>query len=190
MRMCAGWPRLIILLVCFGIGVISGIAFAHFLQPDTILTDYLLEYCAALKEHRIQSPFLSILWDCFRWPVFTILLGTTALGLIGIPILFAARGFLLAFSVSLFGQIMHADGIALAAVLFSVSLLLVLPTLFVLGYSGLNTALHRLPSKVFPGAGAYHAETYLACGGILVVSVALQWAVLPAALSAISYFLF
>lgn len=89
----------------------------------------------------ITAPALaSLVWDTVRWPLLALLLGFTALGLLGLPLLFAVRGFLLAFSIASFVRLFGGAGCLLALLVFGVSGALSVPVLFVLGVQGLLAA--------------------------------------------------
>ena len=66
------------------------------------LAAYIEGYLAAAKSGSVVlSPgLLSVLWESVRWPLFAFLMGFTALGVLGIPTLFAVRGFLLSFAAA------------------------------------------------------------------------------------------
>ena len=67
------------------------------------LSAYLQSFLSAARAGAVDAPaVLSLVWSTIRWPLLALLLGFTALGLLGLPILFAARGFLLAFSIASF----------------------------------------------------------------------------------------
>lgn len=89
----------------------------------------------------ITAPALaSLVWDTVRWPLLALLLGFTALGLLGLPLLFVVRGFLLAFSIASFVRLFGGVGCLLALLVFGVSGALSVPVLFVLGVQGLLAA--------------------------------------------------
>ena len=179
-----GGPELPILFVLFLLGAAVG-AFCVFTgKPEEELSAYLLEYCAALGDGAVGISFFSAFWDCLRWPLLTALLGFTAVGVVGIPVLFAARGFLLSFAVCTFGSVLGQKGIVIAAVLFAVSVLFVLPVLFILGRHELRRAIRRLPNGA-GFAGERRMEVMLVCGGILTVSSAVLWTVIPAVLASV-----
>lgn len=112
-----------------------------------------------------------------------IVVGLTAFGAVGIPIVFLVRGFLMAFSACMFGVLFGASGMVMAAVLFAVPALMVLPVLFLLGCSMLRGARLRLHGTSPAEGGACRPEMILICIGILAVSAAIQWAVVPIVLS-------
>ena len=179
------WPCLIVLLVAFFVGAVAGVSLALFKGSNSALYDYLYEYCVALSQGQLRPSFLSVLWDCVRWPLLTVALGITVLGIVGIPVVFAARGFLLSFSVVTFGMLLGQQGIAIASVLFSVTVLFVLPTLFVVGCDWLRVSCMRLPGGVPSAGGGYRIESMLVCAGALAVSAAVQWTIVPAVLAAV-----
>ena len=47
-----------------------------------------------------SPPLLISVWETIRWPLLVFGLGFTTLGLLGIPLVFSVRGFLLAFSIA------------------------------------------------------------------------------------------
>ena len=183
--MWVGWPYLIVLLVCFFVGAFCGGALAVLIEPSGELSSYLSDYFAMAAQKEISVSFFSVLWDCVRWPLLAIVLGLTILGAVGIPILFAVRGFLLAFTVCTLGELLGANGIVAALVLFSVTILFVLPALFVVGCEGLRVACRNLPNAAGSGSSRFQLEILLPGIGVLAVAIALQWTVVPAVFSAI-----
>lgn len=99
------------------------------------------DFFAPLRRGRLQRLRLaSLVWDTVRWPLLALLLGFTALGLLGLPLLFVVRGFLLAFSIASFVRLFGGVGCLLALLVFGVSGALSVPVLFVLGVQGLLAA--------------------------------------------------
>ena len=72
-----------------------------------------------------------------RFPLAALLMGFTALGVIGLPVLFAVRGFLFSFSVACFCRLFGGAGLIPALFLFGLPALLWAPALFVLGAQGM-----------------------------------------------------
>lgn len=180
----SGWPYLIVLLIAFFAGAFGGAIFAFSFDPSAELADFLRQYCETVSEGRPRVSFFASAWDCIRWPLWVSVLGITVLGTVGIPILFAVRGFLLSFTTATFGILLGSRGIAITAVLFSVSVLFVLPALFILGCNGLRASCLRLPSALPVTGKQYRLEIWLICIGVLTVSAAIQWTVVPAVLTA------
>jgi hypothetical protein len=185
-----GWSRLITLLVFFGFGILVGFLFSLYIRPTSLLSDFLCEYCEALKNDELRISLFFALWDCIKWPFLIVLLSPTILGLAGIPLLFAIRGFLLTFSICTFSRLLGGEGLALAAAMFSVTTLLVLPAMFILGCDCLQASARHLPNLPQAGTKIFHVETYLVCAGILMVSATFQWLVIPSALSELCKILF
>lgn len=183
--MWAGWPYLIVLLVCFFIGAFCGGALAALNDSGDELSSYLYDYFSMAAQKKINVSFFSVLWDCVKWPLLTVVLGFTVLGAIGIPVLFAVRGFLFSFTVCTFGALLGGDGAAAAAVLFSVTALLVLPVLFMVGCEGLRVSCRNLPNSTGTGSNRFQPEILLPGIGVLAIATALQWTVVPTVLSAV-----
>ena len=94
---------LAVVSAAFCLGALAGMLLASQVGGggQESLTAYLERYLAAAKLGAAGPPRVSaVLWETLRWPVSAFLLGFSALGVVGIPLLFAARGFLLSFAVS------------------------------------------------------------------------------------------
>lgn len=183
--MWTGWPYLIVLLVCFFVGAFCGGVLAVLIEPRGELSSYLHDYFVMAAQKEINLSFFSVLWDCVKWPLLAALLGLSFLGTIGIPILFAARGFLFSFAVCTLGALLGGNGVAAASVLFSVTTLFVLPVLFIVGCEGLRVTCRNLPNVSGGGRNRFRMEVLLLGIGVLAIAIALQWTVVPTVLSAI-----
>ena len=76
---------------------------------------------------------------CFlRAPVLAFLLGFALIGVAGIPLLLAAQGFVLSFSLFSFAGAVGRTGFLLLPALFAIRLLFVLPCTFLLGAAALE----------------------------------------------------
>ena len=113
-----------------------------------------------------------------------LLLGFSAVGLVGIPAVFGVRGFLLGFSIGSFVRFYGGAGGLLAALVFGVSGCVAVPVLFVLGVQSLlaarTLALRMVEERrrLLP----YGRRYWLCCGvcaGGLAVCVLLEWAAVP-----------
>ena len=189
-RLHEAWPSLLVLFVCFLIGLIAGFIFVLYFLPDGALSDYLIEYCALLKTGSANISLAAAFKDCFFWPALIALLSATSLCLVGLPILFVIRGFLLSFAGCALVRVFSGEGVVLGAVLFSVPALIVIPVMFVLGCIGLSSAMRKLPNASPVTAKPIGLGVYLVCSGILFISAAVQKAVIPAALSSVCNLLF
>lgn len=81
------------------------------------------------------------LWDCVRcaglFCLSAFALGFTAFGAVGLPALFAYRGFLFCYAVGLFYRLWGFSGLPAALVLFALPAVFWMPALFTLGAQGL-----------------------------------------------------
>ncbi len=76
----------------------------------------------------------------FRAPALAFLLGFASIGIFVLPLLLAAQGFLLSFSLFSFAAAAGRDGFMLLPALFAVRMLFVLPCTFLLGAAALEKA--------------------------------------------------
>lgn len=101
------------------------------------LAEYIRSYLLTAQEGTGSAPSVpALLWDVFRYPAAVWALGFTALGLVGIPAVFAVRGFFLSFAISSFVRMFGGYGLMLAAVVFGIPSAFSIPVLFVLGSQG------------------------------------------------------
>lgn len=134
---------LLCLTVCFAVGSVGGCIFAGRLGADTQtrLLDYFSSYFAVLEgDEALGIPSLSAVWEIIRWPLLTFFLGFTALGVLGLPIMFCIRGFLLSYAVAILVRLYGISGLAVSLAVFGVSGFLVLPALFTLGVDSFRGA--------------------------------------------------
>ena len=105
------------------------------------LAAYVEGFLRAAQAGDAAPPALAALvWETLRWPLLALLLGFTALGLLALPLLFAVRGFLLAFSIASFVRLFGGTGCLLALLVFGVGGAFSVPALFVLGVQSFMTA--------------------------------------------------
>lgn len=130
---------LIILSAAFFLGGLAGCVLAAQVNGSgsETLIDFLENYFSSINSGSEQKlePIL-IFWDVFRWPIYIFVLSITPLGLIGIPILFFLRGFLLSFAIASFYFAIGYPGITVALVVFCLSGMISIPVCFVLGVHG------------------------------------------------------
>lgn len=184
-------PALAILSVCFFAGGLAGCLLAARVggAGETSLNDYLEAFLLAAQEGAVDIPVLwSQIWDTLRWPLFTLLLGFTALGVLGLPVLFGVRGFLLAFSIASFVRAFGSAGWLLACLVFGIGGVLSLPVLFIMGVQSLLSA-RALAARV-RGDGKGRVLWGRAClircamcGGAICVCILLERTVVPALLT-------
>lgn len=184
-------PALIILSACFVAGGLVGCLLAAQVggAGETSLHAYLEAFLAAAQGGAVDIPALwGQIWDTLRWPLAALLLGFTALGVLGLPVLFAVRGFLLAFSIASFVRAFGGTGWLLACLVFGIGGALSLPVLFVLGVQSFLSA-RALAARVRgdgKGRVLWGRDCLIRCamcGGILCVCILLERTAVPAILS-------
>mgnify|MGYP006891728372 CR=1 FL=1 len=157
-----------------------------FLLYQFSVNAYVTGYLTAARAGEAVPPhMLSVVWSTIRWPVFAVLMGFTGLGLLGIPVLFSIRGFLLSFAITSFVRMFGGVGGVLAFLTFGVTGLVAIPVLFVLGVQSLAAA--RLLAGRFLGDGkrslpfgrAYWVRCGL-CSAALCLCALLEYAAVPA----------
>lgn len=182
---------LAVLSACFLLGGALGAAFGGLMSEDSAqeLAGYLGAYLALAEEGGVQAEFWPLAWEQFRLLLAVILFGLTALGVVGIPILFGVRGFLFAFSVSGLCRVFGAAGLGPGLCLFGLPAFLWAPVLFLAGSQCLNGAwvlLRRLlldSREPLPFTSAYWGRLGL-WGAALTLCVMLEYLAAPVLLAA------
>jgi hypothetical protein len=134
---------LLFMALAFVLGGLGGCMFAGSVSGTGTLavSGHIEEFMAGIRGNSLSPPgFLAAAWAVLRWPILLLLLSMTSAGLIGIPLLFFARGFLFAFCVASFVVVLGSGGVLLAILLLGVESLLTISALFVLGIHGLTMA--------------------------------------------------
>ena len=185
-----GLTQLAVLAVCFGLGALGGFLFSGWSKDSLELSDYLLRYFEmAGQGSGVEPPLWSSVWELVRWPLATLLLGSTALGAVGIPMLMAARGFLLSYAAAVFGRMFGLPGVAASLAAFGVSAFVAVPVLFVAASDAFRQSIGRLSGER-PPAWDLRAQALAPCAGLLALAAALQQTVMPALLTTICARLF
>lgn len=144
--MIVDFPRPLVplaaLSACFLLGGALGAVFGGLMSETSAqeLADYLSSYFTLAREGGVTVEFWSVAWEQFRLLIAVILLGLTALGAAGIPLLFGVRGFLLAFSVAGLCRVFGVAGLVPALFLFGLPAFFWAPILFLTGGQCLNGA--------------------------------------------------
>ena len=133
---------LVLLGVFFAAGGAAGCLFAGMADGEggASLARYLADYLTLASGGTVERSFWPILWQELRYFAAAAVLGVTALGVIGMPVLFCVRGFFFAFSVACFCRVFGGIGLVPALVLFGLPALLWAPALFLTGVQGLLSA--------------------------------------------------
>ncbi|MEG2420279.1 MAG: hypothetical protein RSB55_01935 [Oscillospiraceae bacterium] len=180
-------PALVLLSSAFLLGIFLGCLMAGTATGagSDSLSLYLERYFTVVQNDSMLMPALpALVWELLRWHIVTVLLGFTALGVFGVPLLFALRGFLLTFAIASFVHTFGGGGCFLAFIVFGVSGLLAVPVLFLLGVQGWNSA------RVLAGGqsadsvrtvpfGRGHLVRLGICAGVLLICILLERFVVP-----------
>ena len=108
---------LLVVSCAFVSGGIAGLLVASQVagEGQTTLAAYIESYLAAAQQRTAAAPgFFAVALDLLRWPCLAVFMGFLSLGVVGVPILFAVRGFLLSFAVSSFVRMFGGAGGMLA----------------------------------------------------------------------------
>ena len=132
--------RFWILCVCFLLGMAAAYPARRSISADALaqLGAYVQSY-AQLADGRSQQPVsvLSAAAAYLRYPLLACLFGLSAAGVALIPLLCAAQGFFLSFSVCCFAAALGRDGVLLALAALGLRCLFVLPCTLCLADAGL-----------------------------------------------------
>ncbi len=182
--------RLVILGTCFMAGALGGFLFSDWSGDTPELFDHLYQYFQATGIGGSVEPSLwSSIWDLTRWPLAAFLLGSTALGAFGIPVLLGMRSFLLSYAAAMLVRLFGLPGMAVSLAAFGVTALVSIPVLFVVAADAFRQSLGRLSGERSL-AWSQRTQTLSPCAGLLVLAVALQQTLMPALLTAVCARLF
>ena len=124
----------------FGLGGLAGCAVGLSSGAGEGLSAYLQDYLTLAAEETASISLLPVLWEQMRFLLLLLLLTFTAVGVVGLPVLFVARGFLFTFPVACFCGVFGAGGLLPAALLFGLPALVWAPAFFVLGVQGFGVS--------------------------------------------------
>lgn len=184
-----------VLGVAFLLGGIAGGMFAGLAQGEGALElgNYLSDYLTLAAEGTVLRSVWPVLWEQLRYLLAAVILGLTAIGVVGLPILFCVRGFFFSFSVGCFFRVFGGAGLLPALVLFGLPALLWAPGFFLAGTQGLSNAQALLRRGLGEGRWelpacqmVYWARNGLCCVLFLVCS-ALEYVVVPVLLKAAAH---
>ena len=155
--------------LCFALGSAAGCWCSAVLEQEgtEALRGWLTDYLTVSRSAGGGGRWLSVLWQMLRMPLMLTLLQYTVLGMLFIPLLMLARGFLLSFAVTGFVRAYAWRGLLCALLLFAPLGMVELSALFVLAMGGFLRA-DRLGRE----GGAAIA------GGPSAVQIAVCWAAL------------
>ena len=153
------------------------------------LSRYLVDYLTLARQGTVSRSFWPVLWEQLRYYLAAAVLGLTAIGVVGLPVLFCVRGFLFTFSVGCFFRCFGASGLVPALVLLGIPALLWAPGLFLAGSQGLSSAQGLLRRSLGEGRtgplfpAAYWLRAGL-CGALFLACGALEYSIVPVLLRA------
>ena len=148
------------------------------------LSRYLVDYLTLNQSGQLSRSLWPVLWGQVKYFLAALLLGLTALGLAGFPVLFCARGFFLSFPVACFCRVFGERGLFPAFILFGLPALLWAPALFLTGVSGFLSSQQLLRRALgegrggLPLSGAYWCRAGL-CVGLALAAGLLEYGVIP-----------
>lgn len=170
-----GTPALVVTAAFFTLGGLAGSFFAFRMSGAglEVMTAYLEHFLTVAQDAQLNVPSLpELLWRNLRWPLAAILLGFSAMGLLGIPVLSAMRGFLLAFSIASFTMAYGHDGLAVAFFLLGIPGIVSVPAFMILTTQSFSAACILAGGsgrREFP----FHREHLFRCG-VCAVAVCLS----------------
>lgn len=180
-----GLTQLVVLSACFAAGALGGFFFSGWSGDNPELLDYLGRYFQTAGQGGVVEPSLwSSVWELVRWPLAAFMLGSTALGALGLPILLGTRGFLLAFSAATLARLFGLPGVAASLAAFGVTALVAIPVLFVVSADAFRRSLGRLAGERAL-SWSQRTQALAPCAGLLVLAVALQQTLMPALFTAV-----
>ena len=175
-------PRLVLLAFFFLGGVFLGQVLAGRV-PDATgqeLAEYLQGYIT-LESSLSPSAVLSALVLYYRYPLLAVLLGFASIGVVLLPVLSAAFGFSLSFSVCCFTAAFGGDGVLLALAVFGLRCAVTLPCYFLLAVPAWGNSAALAAASFGRGRRAapvvYGRVWWLrtaACAGILLAGMGVE----------------
>lgn len=156
------------------------------------LSSYLSDYLSLADGAGLPRNLWPVLWGQVKYLLAVLALGMTALGVLGLPLLFGLRGFLFAFSVACFCRVFGGRGLFPAFVLFGLPALLWTAALFLMGVAGLLSSLKLLRRSLGESKdpvsldGAYWCRAGL-CLGLSAAAGLLEHCVVPVLLRAAAH---
>lgn len=177
-------------------GGVVGCMLAGRIQGDSgiALQDYLKAYFALAEGAGVNAGFLDVMWEQFCFPLLVFVLGFTAVGVVGVPVAFSIKGFMLSYSVACFCRMFGFTGLLPALFLFGFPALLWAPALFILGIQAVDTSYAMLCCCLGTGVRPAFCEgsfwwRCILCMGLLVLCVALEYWILPAFMQSVAGFM-
>lgn len=137
------WLRLLLLAFFFFLGLVLGQVLSGRVDASTSgeLSDYLNGYFSLENRPDLSAgTVLSAIVIYFRYPLLAFFLGFASVGVALLPVVTAAYGFFLSFSVCCFTAAFGREGVLLALAVFGLRCLLTLPCYFALAAPAMEKA--------------------------------------------------
>lgn len=186
--------RSLLLALFLALGILCGYFFSARCAENTSeeLRYYFDGYLSGAAERTLTAETVAQTLVCyFRASVIAFLLGFASIGVIALPLLFAAQGFALSFSLFSFAAALGRESFALLAGLFIIRLLFVLPCTFLLGTAAFETSRSLAALSLGGGKrlkpvsyGAPYWYRFAVCCICLLIGCALELWLVPLMLSA------
>ena len=119
------------LALLFALGMLGGYFYAEHCREEASLSlrAYLSDYCRLFQDGGAAVSLFSAVLLYFGYVAAAFLLGLTAVGVAGIPLLLAAFGFMSMFAVACFAMVYGRRGVLLALAAMGIRMALTLPCL-------------------------------------------------------------
>lgn len=151
------------------------------------LRNYLIDYLSVLSNGTAEVSLWPLLRDRLSVLLLTLLLGSTPLGVLGLPVLFCIQGFRFGFSVTCFCRVFGGAGLFPAFALLGLPEIIWLPLLFLAGTRGLLLVRDMLTARRTGGGAVSMSGLWLRLGlytVLLVVCVLIENMAVPVLLRA------
>lgn len=180
---------LLALTAAFLLGGGAGCLFAALSGGESAeeLGAYLSGYLELAAAGDLPRSLLSVLWGQVKYLLAAFVLGLTALGVAGLPVIFGIRGFFFTFSTACFCRVFGGRGLLPAFFLLGLPALLWAPALFLMGTSGFASArqlLRRRAGEGWPGPICWYQAG--ACMCLTLAAGLLEFWVVPVLLRGVA----
>lgn len=191
-----GVSALVVTAAFFALGSLLGgfVSVAATGSGSNTVYPYLEGFLDVIRGDRLLYPdLLQFLWLSLRWPLAAFVLGFSSLGLLGLPLLSGARGFLFSFAVGVFAHALGPQGLMTTFLLFGASGLISVPVFLLIStqsFLAARSLASRGPGKSeFPYDRAYILRCCFSVV-LLCVGLILEWYFIPEFLAGWSELLF